>query len=48
MPSVRSLISKYYTYIVTLILLFSEIMPTYSYCIVKGLVYIIITAPFSW
>jgi hypothetical protein len=47
MPPVRSLASKYYTYIVSLIFSFSEIMPTYSYYAVKELVYIIIIAPFS-
>ena len=44
MPSVRSLASKYYTYIVKIIVLLSEIMPFYSCYIIKGLVYIIITA----
>jgi hypothetical protein len=47
MPSVRSLASKHYAYIVTLILLLSEIMPTCSYCVEKGLIYIIIIALFS-
>jgi hypothetical protein len=47
MPPVRSLASKHCTYIITLILLLGKIMPTYSYCAVKGLVYIIIAAPFS-
>ena len=45
MPSVRSSVSKRYAYIVAIILLFSEIMPTYSHCVLKGLVYIIIIAP---
>ena len=45
MPPVRSLASKCRTYIVAVILSFSEIMPTYSYCVLKGLVYIIIIAP---
>ena len=47
MPSVRSLAFKYFTYyskLVAIILLLSEIMPIYSYYIEKGLVYIIITA----
>jgi hypothetical protein len=47
MPSVRSLASKRCIYIVILILLFSKIMSTYSYYTIKGLVYIIIAAPFS-
>jgi ABC-type uncharacterized transport system permease subunit len=47
MPPVRSLVSKRCTYIVALILLFSEIMPTCSYCVEKGLVYIAIIALFS-
>ena len=44
MPPIRSLASKCCTYIVAVILLLSEIMPTYSYCILKGLVYITIIA----
>jgi hypothetical protein len=47
MPFIKSLASKYCAYIVALILLLSKIMPTYSRCVVKGLVYITITAPFS-
>jgi hypothetical protein len=47
MPFIKSLASKRHTYIVTLILLLGEIMPTYSYCLIKGLVYITIAAPFS-
>ena len=47
MPPVRSLASKYYTRVVALILLLSEIMPFCSCCIVNGLVYITIIAPFS-
>ena len=47
MPPVRFLVSKYYTYIVAVILLLSEIMPTCSYCTEKKLVYIAIAAPFS-
>jgi hypothetical protein len=31
MPPVRSLVFKHYAYVVVLILLLSEIMPTYSY-----------------
>ena len=44
MPSVRFLASKCYTYIVIIIFLLSKIMPTYSYCVLKGLVYIAIIA----
>ena len=45
MPFIRSLVSEYYAYIVTIILLLSEIMPIYSYYVLKGLVYIVIIAP---
>ena len=44
MPLVRSLASKHCAYVVTMILLLSEIMPTCSYCVLKGLVCIIIIA----
>ena len=50
MPSVRSLASKrttYYFKLVAIILLLSEIMPTYSYYAEKGLVYIIIIVPLN-
>ena len=47
MPFIRSLVSKCYTYIVSVILLLSKIMPLYSYCTKKKLVYIIIITPFS-
>jgi hypothetical protein len=47
MPFVRSLASKRRAHVVILILSLSEIIPTYSRYVVKGLVYIIITAPFS-
>ena len=42
MPSIRSLASKRCAYVVAVILLLGEIIPTYSYCVLKGLVYIII------
>ena len=45
MPPIRSLASKRYTYIVAVILLLSKIMPIYSRCVLKGLVYIAIIAP---
>ena len=44
---IRSLASKRHAYIVLVILLLGEIMPTYSRCIEKKLVYIIIITPFS-
>ena len=44
MPFIRSLVSKRYARVVAIILLLSEIMPTYFYCVLKGLVYIIIIA----
>ena len=47
MPPVRSLASKYtayYSKLVVIIFLLGKIIPTYSYCMEKGLVYIIITA----
>ena len=56
MPFIRFLVFKYTTYyfkLVAIILLLNKIMPTYSYYIKKGLVYIIIIAlsgrqPFSY
>ena len=53
MPSIRFLASKRYTYVVTIIFSLGKIIPTYSYCVLKGLVYIAITAlssrqPFSY
>ena len=47
MPPIRSSTLERCTYIVAVILLLSEIMPTCSRCVLKGLVYIAITAPFS-
>ena len=47
MPLIRSLASKCYAYIISVILLLSEIMFTYSRYIKKKLVYIIIIAPFG-
>ena len=44
MPFIRSSASKRRAYIVTVILLLSKIMPTYSRCMLKGLVYIAIIA----
>ena len=51
MPFIRSLVSKRTTYcfkLVAVILLLSKIMPTYSYYMEKGLVYIIIIAPLGY
>ena len=47
MPSIRLLASAHRTKLVAVILLFSEIMPSYSCCKEKKLVYIIIITPFS-
>ena len=47
MPPIRFLASKCFTYIVAVILLLSEIMPIYSYCTKKKLVYITIAAFFN-
>ena len=47
MSLVRSLISKNYAYVIAVILLLGKIMPTYSHCMLKGLVYIAIIAPLS-
>ena len=44
MPFIKSLVSKRRTRVIAVILLLSEIMPTYSRCVLKGLVYIIIIA----
>ena len=47
MPPIKSLASKCHTYIIAVIFLLGEIMPFYSYCEEKKLVYIIIIALFS-
>ena len=47
MPFIRSLASKHYTCVITVILLLGEIIPSYSYCEKKKLVYIIIVVLFS-
>ena len=47
MPPIRSLISKCRTHTVAVILLLGEIIPSYSYCNKKKLVYITIIAPFG-
>ena len=46
-PFIRSSASKRHAYIVLVILLLSEIIPIYSRCVEKKLVYIIIIALFS-
>ena len=48
MPPIRSSASKRRAYVVAVILLLSEIMPTYSYYVLKGLVYIAIIAPLGY
>ena len=48
MPFIRSLASKRRAYTVVVILLLSEIMPSYSYYNEKKLVYIIIIAFFNY
>ena len=45
MSSIRSSASERCVYIVAMIFSFGEIMPTYSRCVLKGLVYITIIAP---
>ena len=47
MPPIRSLASKCCAYTVAVIPLLGEIMPSYSYCKEKKLVYITIMASFS-
>ena len=47
MPPIRFLVFKRYIYAVAVILLFGEIIPSYSCCKEKKLVYIIIIALFS-
>ena len=44
MPLIRFLVSKRHTCIIAVILLFSKIMPIYSCCVLKGLIYITIIA----
>ena len=48
MPPIRFLVSKRRTYTVAVILLLGKIIPSYSHCDKKKLVYIIIIAPFSY
>ena len=44
---IKSLVSRRRARVIAVILLLSEIMPTCSYCVLKGLVYIIIIALLS-
>ena len=44
-PPIRFSASERRTYVIAVIFLHSEIMPTYSRCVLKGLVYIAIIAP---
>jgi len=45
MPPIRSILSTvYYTYIVALVLLLSEVIPLCSRCAKEGLVYVTIAA----
>ena len=48
MPFIRFLASAHCSYLVSLVLSVSKIMPLYSYCAEKKLVYIIIAALFSY
>ena len=48
MPPIRSLVSKHCAHVISVILSLGKIMPTYSRYAEKKLVYIIITAPFSY
>ena len=47
MPPIRSLASKRRAYAVVVILSLGEIMPSYSHCDEKKLVYVAIVAPFG-
>ena len=44
MPLIKSLAFKRYICVIAIIFLLSEIMPTYSRCVLKGLIYIAIIA----
>ena len=48
MPFIRSLASERRAYTLAVILSLGEIMPSYSHCKEKKLVYIIIIVPFSY
>ena len=44
MPLIRSLASAYRTHVVALIFLLGKIIPIYSYCAKKRLIYVVIAA----
>ena len=48
MPLVRSLISKRCTKLVSIIISFGEIMPSYLCCVKRKLLYVVIAALFSY
>ena len=48
MPLIKSLVSECCACIIILILSLSVVMPIYSYCIKKKLVYIVIAALFGY
>ena len=48
MPSIRSLASEYYAYTIASIILFSGLMPSYSYYTKKGLVCVTIINLFTY
>ena len=47
MPPVRSTTSRRHNKLMSLILFISEVMPSYFYCVKKGLLYVIIISPSS-
>ena len=47
MPFIRSSASEHYAYTIASIILFSGLMPSYTYYIEKGLVYITIINSFA-
>ena len=48
MPAVRLIVFKYYTLLISSIAFNGEIISSCSYCVKKGLVYIIIADPSSY
>ena len=48
MPPIRSSISRHYNKLITLIISINKVMPSYSYYIKKGLIYITIITPSSY
>ena len=47
MPPIRSTAFRCYNKLMSLILSISKVMPSCSYCVKKGLLYIVITSPSS-